>query len=83
MSLSIEPEMQELLKISAKKAGLSVSNLIRLLVEKYLNLIVNDGEEIPIILKVPSHFKGDEENLRAWFDIKTTAIIDFLCKEKD
>ena len=81
MSMSIEPQMQELLKASAKKAGCSVSNLIRDLVDKHLSLIVNEGDEIPIILKVPAHLKGDENNLRKWLYVKTDAIAKELCKE--
>lgn len=78
MSLSVESDMQDLLKISAKKAGCSVSCLCRELVQKYLSLIVNDGEEIPIILKVPAHLKGNEEGLKNWLTVKTNAIVKVL-----
>jgi hypothetical protein len=74
MSLSVKPEMHVLLKTSAKKIGRSVSDLVRTLVEKYLPLIVNDGQDIPVILKVPSALRGDEEGLRKWLAIKTDAI---------
>ena len=82
MSLSIEPEMQDLLKASAKKAGCSVSHLIRDLVEKHLSLIVNEGEEIPVIIKVPAHLKGDEPGLRQWLDSRIEAVIKALCVEE-
>lgn len=78
MSLSVEPEMHELLKASSKKTGDSVSKIIRELVGKHLNLVVNDGEEIPIILKVPAELKGDEEKLRKWLDSRTNAIVKAL-----
>lgn len=78
MSLSIDADMQKLLKESAKKAGLNRSQLIRQLVEKHLNLLVNEGEEIPIILKVPSHLRGDTEGLKTWLAAKTEAIIKHL-----
>jgi hypothetical protein len=81
MSLSIEPKMQDLLKASAKKAGCSVSSLIRDLVDKHLSLIVNEGDEIPVILKVPAHLKGDENDLRKWLYVKTDAIVKALCQE--
>jgi hypothetical protein len=81
MSLSIEPEMQDLLKVSAKKAGCSVSSLIRKLVEKHLNLLVNEGEEIPVILKIPTHYKEDEVELRKWLGQKTEAIVKALTAE--
>jgi hypothetical protein len=81
MSLSIEPEMQDLLKASAKKAGCSVSSLIRNLVEKHLSLIVNDGDEIPVILKIPTHLKDDPEGLQKWLGIKVEAIVKALSSE--
>lgn len=81
MSLSIEPELHELLKSSSKKAGCSVSSLIRELVEKHLSLIVNEGEDIPIILKIPTHLKGEEEDLRNWLTPRVEAIIKALCTE--
>lgn len=81
MSISLEPETQEILKNSAKKLGGNVSSLIRNLVESYLSLIVNEGEEIPVILKVPVYLKDDEENLRKWLASKTDTIIK-LCSEK-
>lgn len=74
MSLSVEPEMQDLLKVSSKKLGLSVSALVRDLVDKHLDLLVNDGEEIPVILRIPTSLKGDEAALKAWLDARVTAI---------
>ena len=74
MSLSIEPEMQEQLKVSAKKMGWSVSELIRKLVSKHLDLVANDGDEIPVILRVPADLKGDEEALLTWLTVKSQAI---------
>lgn len=74
MSLSVEPEMQELLKNSAKKLGYSVSQLVRDLVDKHLDLLVNDGEKIPVILWVPVNLRDDSEGLRDWLNVKTEAI---------
>jgi predicted DNA-binding protein len=82
MSLSIEPDMQDLLKASAKKAGCSVSHLIRDLVEKHLSLLVNDGEEIHVIIDVPAHLKGDEGELRQFLNSKIEAIVKALCVEE-
>jgi len=75
MSLSVLPEQQTLLKTSAKKLGVSASQLIRDLVTKYLGLLVNDGSEVPVILKIPSELKGDEEGLRKWMAVRTEAIV--------
>jgi len=75
MSLSVKPEMQELLKTSGKKMGISVSQIVRTLVDKYLGLIVNDGSEIPVIFKVPADLKGKPEELKAWFATRTDAVV--------
>lgn len=80
MSLSVEPDTHDLLKQSAKKMGISVSHLIRDLVDKHLNLLVNDGEEIPVILKIPVELKGDEANLRKWLESRIEAIVKALAK---
>jgi hypothetical protein len=78
MSLSVEPEMQDLLKISSKKLGCSVSALVRDLVNKHLDLLVNDGEEIPVILRIPTGLKGDKESLEKWLASRVSAIADAL-----
>ena len=78
ISLSMEPELHETLKISAKKMGCSVSHLVRELVRKHLDLIVNDGEEIPVILRIPADLKGNEESLRNWLNARSGAIIKAL-----
>jgi antitoxin component of RelBE/YafQ-DinJ toxin-antitoxin module len=75
MSLSIEPEMQDRLKKVAKAKGVSVSKMIRDLVDKYL---VVDDDSIPVILKIPSHMKGEPESLQNWLDAKTAAIVKAL-----
>jgi multidrug efflux pump subunit AcrB len=78
MSLSVEPEMQDLLKSSAKKMGYSVSELVRNLVTKYLDLVVNTGEEIPVILQVPANLREDPEGLKKWLTVRTEGIVKAL-----
>lgn len=79
MSLSIEPEMQDLLKKYAKEEGVSVSKLIRDLVEKYLvkrdtlTVIEQTDEFIPVVLKVPSNLRGDEK-VKEWLKIRCDAV---------
>jgi hypothetical protein len=75
MSIAIEPEMKTLLSVSAKKLGCSVSELIRTLVNKHLDLVVNDEEMIPVILKVPSNLKGNTQELQGWFDARVNMIV--------
>jgi hypothetical protein len=75
MSLSVKSEMQDLLKVSAKNTGKSVSELIRTLVDKCLPLVVQEGNEIPVILKIPVELKHDETGLRDWLTAKMEAIV--------
>lgn len=75
MSLSLDPEMHDLIKNSAKKLGhKNVSQLIRDLISKYLEIHVNDSDDIPVILRVPSVLKDDPEKLKSWLHIKADAI---------
>lgn len=75
MSLSLDPEMHELIKNSAKKLGhKNVSQLIRDLVSKYLDLLVNDAEDTPVILRIPKSIRENPEDLGAWLKIKMEAI---------
>lgn len=75
MSLSLDPEMHDLIKSSAKKLGhKNVSQLIRDLVSKYLDLLVNDTEDTPVIMRIPKKIRDNPEDLRAWLRIKTEAI---------
>jgi hypothetical protein len=74
MSLSVEPEMQDLLKSSAKKLGISVSELVRNMVDKYLDSVVNSGDEISVVLQIPASLKGDAEGLNKWLAIRSEGI---------
>lgn len=75
MSLSVEPEMQDKLKRYAKTRDVSVSKLVRDLVDKYL---VAEEDVIPVILKIPTKLRGDAENLQKWMDMKSAAIVKAL-----
>ena len=79
MSLSVEPEMHELLKESAKKMGWSTSQLVRELVNRYLDLVVQDNEDMqPVVLRIPGKVREDKEKLREWLQFKANAIADAL-----
>lgn len=82
MSLSVEPEMQDLLKATAKKLGVSVSHLVRELVGKYLDLMIKNEEETSVILKIPNTLKDDEQELRKWLDVKSEAIVQALAQKE-
>lgn len=79
VSLSLDPEMHELIKNSSKKLGhKNVSQLVRDLVSKYLDLMVNDKDEIPVILHVPGNLKGNRDGLLEWLNRKSAAIAEAL-----
>lgn len=79
MSLSLEPEMHDLVKKSAKKMGhKNVSQMIRDLISKYLDLLVNDNDETPVIIRIPNKLKEDKQELKKWLDIKAKAISEAL-----
>jgi hypothetical protein len=44
------------------------------LVSKYLDLLVNDSDDVPVILRIPGHLKEDPEALRSWLHFKSEAI---------
>ena len=81
MSLSVKPEMQSLLKVSAKQVGCSVSELVRRLVDRHLELVTKDDDVIPVILKIPSQYKGDSAGLKAWLDLKVGGIVKALVND--
>ena len=83
MSVSIEPELQDLLKKYALEEGVSVSKLIRTLVEKHLlnkdkvTIVEHSDDYIPVVLKIPSKLRGDAR-IKDWLKIKCGAIADKL-----
>jgi hypothetical protein len=74
MSVSLPMETQELLDVSAKKMGWNRSELLRRLITKGLDLVINDGEEIPVILRIPIELRSKPEELRAWLYQKSDGI---------
>lgn len=79
VSLSLEPEMHEAVKEAAKKLGhKNVSQVMRDLVSRFLGLLVNDSDEIPVIIRVPGSLVGDPEGMRKWLRAKSEAIADAL-----
>lgn len=81
MSVSLSQDMYDLVKEASKKLGhKNVSLLFRELIAKYLNLLLDDNDDIPVIIKVPSHLTKNKEDLKEWLDVKTKAIMDALVK---
>ncbi len=82
MSLSLEPELHEHIKNSAKRLGhKNVSKMIRELISNYLDLMVNEGDETPVLLKVPNEIRNDEEELKKWLSVKVEALSKALLKQ--
>lgn len=76
LSLSIDVEFQERVKKEAKRKNVSVSKLIRDIVEKSLpsdpdSDVVYDT----IILKIPSEVKSNAETLQGWLKPRFEAIV--------
>lgn len=76
VSLSLDPDTQDKLRLHAKqKTNGNVSKLIRDIVEKFL---VVEDDVIPVILRIPIHLKGDQENLTKWLETRVQAVIKAL-----
>lgn len=76
LSLSIDNEFQDRVKKEAKRKDISVSKLIRDIVEKSLPPDSSNGTVYDtIILKVPSEVKSDAETLGNWLKPRFELII--------
>lgn len=79
VSLSLDPEMHDTIREAASKLGhKNVSQVIRDLVSKYLPLLVNDGDDVPVILRIPGPVAEDQTRLREWLRVKSEAIANAL-----
>jgi hypothetical protein len=47
-------------------------------VSKYISLLANESEEIPVVIRIPKALRKDPENLRLWLEAKTSAIVKAL-----
>lgn len=77
VSLSLDPNIHETIKEAANKLGhKNVSQVIRDLVSKYMGLLVNDSDEVPVIIRIPGVLLDQPEELKAWLHAKAEAIAD-------
>lgn len=76
MSLSIEPELHDLLKEHAKRKSMSVSEFVRKWLDKYP--FNNDGV-IPVVVDIPEAYTRNPEALTAFLAKKSQAIVSILC----
>lgn len=76
MSLSVDLEIQDRLKKIAKRRNVSVSKLVRDIVDKHLGPDVEDGTVIDtIILKIPAEMKYNSGNLKQWLQARFDNIV--------
>lgn len=76
MSLSVDLDIQEKMKAVAKKRNISVSKLIRDLVEKNLP---NIEEEVDVVVfKVPVEMRNSPESLKQWLSVRLDPVVKAL-----
>ena len=73
-SIAMDQDTKELLRVSAIKKKTTSSGIVRELITNYLDLVVNDADETPVILRIPADKKNNPEMLRAWLEIKVVAL---------
>jgi hypothetical protein len=78
MSVSMETEMIELIENASKTLGVKKSELIRELIEKYLDCVMQNSEKIPVILQIPVDLKGNPVELKKWLDARVDLVIKSL-----
>ena len=79
ISVSIDPDLHELLVDLKKKRGSSVSNILEGLAEKFIDLldsVEGDHEVIPLIVEIPEDVKGEPAR-EEWVIKKEKAIVNF------
>lgn len=83
LSLSIDIDFQERVKKEAKRKNISVSKLIRDIVEKSLPPEGGDNNVYDtIILKIPSEAKSTKESLNDWLTPRINMIVSNLVKNE-
>lgn len=76
MSIVLDPEVQDRIKSVAKRRNISVSKLVRDIVDKSLP---KDQESFDtVILKVPPEAKVDAVTLRNWMGLRVDAVVKAL-----
>ena len=76
MSLAVDLDFQERLKKVAKQRNISVSKLIRDVVDKHLGPEGNDDNlHDTVILKITKQLKANQEDLRAWLQLRFNNIV--------
>ena len=80
ISIAMNQDMKNVLEVAAIKKKTTSSGVVRELITKYLDLVVNDADETPILLRIPAEKKQTEQTLREWLSIKNDVIVKALIK---
>lgn len=80
LSLSMDADIQDKLKIVAKKRNVSVSKLIRDLADRFLN--EEDNVDM-VILKVPKELRKNASALKDWLSHRVDAVVNTLTSIKE
>lgn len=84
LSLAMDEEMQEFLKALSKSTNVSVSKIIRDLVDTHLRqgkkitVIYHDDAHVPVVLRVPTSLRGDKDGLLGWLRSRVAGIAERL-----
>ena len=76
MSLNVDPNIQEKMKAVAKRRNISVSKLIRDLVDN--NLPDADEEVDVVIFKIPTAMRTTPDSLKQWLQNRIDAVVKAL-----
>lgn len=78
MSLAMELDFQEKIKLIAKKRNKSVSAFVRECLEKFIDS--DDNPVYTVILKIPTPLKDDRNKMQDWLDVRVQSILRTLTK---
>lgn len=84
-SIAIDPQLDKELVNYAHKKGITLSSYVSMVLIKALKvpfdeepIIIGkpmDEEFLPVMLKIPSHLKGNREALKLWMDAQIIGIV--------
>lgn len=80
VTVSVEKETHKKLKTASQLKNCSISELLRKLITKHLDLVASDKDEITVLLKIPSNITESKEELEKWLNCKTQTILKALYK---
>lgn len=76
MSLAMDLDFQDKIKLIAKKRNKSVSAFVRECLEKFIDS--DDNPVYTVILKIPTNLKTDKKQMQNWLDVRVNSILKTL-----